>query len=932
MQDLKLAWMENEEHDEERFTIEVEKMHIGIAELVVMRGQTGAGKSSFLHALLGNMYPSNCKDVVVGGTVAYAGQQAFVLNGTIRHNIVLGKPFDQTKFDKVLTACCLRDDLDRFTLGADEVIGEKGVGLSGGQKARVALARAVYADADIVLLDDVFAALDSKVSRRVFDLVVLKLLKGKTRVIVTHNNDILHHPSVNKRLTIAQGVVTVEDLAPLEIKEVSLSIEDVELSLPSASLSPEDYTELKGPSQEEFTEIESETETETKITSTTTTINPMRKNHSYQYLQKTVSNDCDDDDNNTAVVDRQKEDRATGEIDKEVYTGYIKEMGGLRTIAFLCGIQIWWQILSVGADIFLSRWTAEGDSEQRENLRFNIALYSVLSIGSGLTVFIRTYTISAGGYKACKSLFDRMVVSLLYAPMAWLDNNPVGRILNRFSDDMSKIDLNLPFAVGSCFACLFSLAGTLVAVAVITRWLIFAVIPVGYIYLHIMRKYLRASREVQRMQQVAQSPVLSFMAEIMNGGVPVVRAFELEALFLAWNDSKVNEYSKMQFLVQACSSWFTIRVQCVGAVILLLICTLALSSNFVGPSATGLVISYGLSISDELQFAVMIISWFENSMICPERVEQYCAIPPEGTEEEKARYRVPELTLHSSPSPERVSSLERGVKNVDKIEWHISKGKLEFNNVYFRYQATDENYVLSNVSFYIEAGSKVGIVGRTGSGKSSLAMALFRVAELSGGRVCIDGTDVSTVDLVQLRTAIEIIPQNPVILKGTLRTNLDPFCTYTDLEIVHVVKKCRLLSIMSVEGPMQRDTPEVIEEEEGALRRLIHTDIEDGGENLSVGQRQVIILARAVLRGAKVLVCDEATANIDERTENHIQELISTEFSKSTMIVIAHRLKTILSCDKIIVMEAGKVAETGSPEELLAREASFFSKLASEHE
>lgn len=913
LRDIKLMWSSKAEHDydDAKFVLELKKMQFETAELVVVRGQTGAGKSSFLHALMGSMYPSSYRDIIVTGTVAYAGQQAFVINGTIRHNITLGRPFDQMRFNKVLTACCLHDDLKRFALGAEEVIGERGVGLSGGQKARVALARAVYADAAILLLDDVFAALDSKVSRKVFDMVVLKLLKGKTRLIVTHNNDILHHPSINKRVSAVRGAITVETLAPVDTTEVIQSIDDIEL-FEGAHFSSHDNIEQDISPSLESTEIDA---------SATPTTSLIRKNHSYKHLQDPEVVEIDNIE--IESIERHKEDRATGEINQEVYTGYIKEMGGLWTIVFLCGIQIWWQILSVGADVFLSRWTAEDNSAQQENLRYNIALYSVLSIGSGLTVFIRTYTISAGGYAACKSLFDRMVISLMYAPMAWLDNNPVGRILNRFSDDMSKIDLNLPFAVGSCFACLFSLAGTFVAVAVITRWLIFAAIPVGYIYLKIMRTYLRASREVQRMQQVAQSPFLSFISEVLNGGIPVIRALELEARFLAWNDSKVNKYSKMQFLVQGCSSWFTIRVQCVGALILLLICTLALSSNFVGPSATGLVISYGLSISDELQFAVMIISWFENSMICPERVEQYCSIPPEGTEEEKARYRVPELSSHSA-----LMLKHQNIPNT----WSIRKGDLEFSGVFFRYQVTDKNYVLSNVSFRIEAGSKVGIVGRTGSGKSSLAMALFRVAELSGGRVCIDGMDVSAVDLGRLRAAIEIIPQNPVILKGTLRTNLDPFQVYTDLEIMHVVKKCRLHLVLSVENLTQQNyIPEVIKDGDESLCRLIHTEIEDGGENLSVGQRQVIILARAVLRGAKILVCDEATANIDERTENHIQELINTEFSKSTMIVIAHRLKTILSCDEIIVMDAGQVAESGSPEELLATEGSLFSKLAAEH-
>ncbi len=928
--------------ERDSFSLSTPEFIVAPRDLVAVMGQTGAGKSSFISAVLGHMYldssgdsegyDNNSTPLKLHGTVAYASQQPFILNGTITYNITLGKTFEHSRFAKVVQACCLDRDFSLFAKGAETVIGEKGIGLSGGQRARVALARAVYADADIVLLDDVFAALDRTVGERVFDQVVLTLLAGKTRILVTHNNGILNHSAINKRVSIEHGKVVLENRG-YSVEEAAarsspggvavFSIDDVE----STETDHEEKNDLETVSVSSAVAKADESHT-------------FRRNYSFAVYRKELQgSDLNEEAKELPEVEgvknsdqdpEKREDRATGNISREVYMGYITEMGGWRTMAFLCGIQIWWQILSVGSDVWLSRWTSESDLTQRRDLTKNIVTYAVLSIASGLTVFIRTYTISSGGFQACKSMFMRMTEALIYAPMNWLDNNPTGRILNRYSDDMSKIDLNLPFAVGSCFACLFSLAGTFVAVSVITRWLVLASVPIGFVYFRVMNRYLRASREIQRMQQVAQSPVLSFMAEVVNGGVPSIRAFQLEPLFLTWNDQKVNEYGKMQFLAQACSSWFTIRVQMVGALILLAICLLAFSSvgAYIGPSFIGLVLSYGLSISDELQFAVMILSWFENSMVCPERVQEYTLIRPElDMDYQLSLFRIPEYSLTSTPALSSTAPLG---------EWKVSRGDVEFKSVYFRYQPSSSDFVLKNVDFKVDAGTKVGIVGRTGSGKSSLAMALFRIAELSGGQIIIDGTDISTLNLHDLRSNIEIIPQNPVILKGTLRTNLDPFKTYTDAEIMEAIKKCSLGTVMATgdtDLPSTSDlgvSRSVEKREAETLRHLIEYEIDEGGENLSVGQRQCIILARAVLRGAKVLICDEATANIDEKTESLIQNLIDVEFRASTMIVIAHRLRTIMACDRILVMDQGEVVEFASPQALLENKDSYFSSLAAE--
>ena len=985
--------------------------------LVCISGKVGTGKSSILSAILNEMYsyPDIVDNDTAGdvaydsgggddndgggggggahhhgsihtyGSIAYCSQTSFVMNDTLLNNILMNKPLDHNRLYLTLQACNLLHDLNDIPGGIRAYIGEKGIGLSGGQKARVALARCIYANSDILLLDDVFSALDHGVACHVYEnaLKNMNLAGARTRVLVTHNPDFIADPDVDVNIHIENGHVEVKmrdsngdshaGSGTINHNESdddrNISDKDEEYHIPGML----DEDEEDVPLSPLIDGVENESENDN-----TSAPGRLKRNHSFAGRLVVMDGDIsrpesdypidptkvsDNSDvtheknlHGTGSNDSKHEQRATGSIGRNVYLTYIDKMAGScfqnngwKLLMFLTIVQLTWQSLSVGSDLFLSYWTNQDEATQREEVVSYIWIYSVMSMGSGLIVFVRTFTISISGYNAGKQLFEDMLNSILEAPQYWLDVNPTGRIMNRFSDDQSKVDTNLPFAVGSCFAVCFGVGASMIAVTVITKYLLILLIPVGYVYFTIMGFYLRASRELQRMSQVAQSPILSLVNQSLEG-LSVINAYQYEDHFLELHESKLDLYSTMTWNSQVCSGWFVLRIQAIGALIIFAICFLSFSSVFgmrMNASLIGLSISYGLNVCDELQWVVMILAWCEIQMVCPERILGYCGIPPENTPEQKVLFRTDpgleqsqgshgskdgcEGDIELSPMT-TIDPLGLGTPPVPTAEGWVKKGNLTFHNVYFRYQPTSSSYALENVSFKIHAKQKIGIVGRTGSGKSTICMALFRIAELTSGSIFIDDHDISNMSVYTLRQAIEIIPQQPVMLSGTLRYNLDPFGKYTDIELMEVVKRCHLDDILSNNTGIERTMSKGSKMDLQALNKndnsenmttvnqgddcadILDYHIMGGGRNLSVGQRQCVILVRAIIRQSKILLLDEATANIDVHTEALMQRIIDSEFKNSTMITIAHRTSTLAKCDKIVRMAMGKVISIETPE------------------
>lgn len=877
-----------------RFILRLPQYKIQPGDLVFIKGKIGSGKSSFLSAILGEMYASNYPATIYpsssniyssikilgsNSSVSYASQQAWIQHMTVKENILFESAYNETRYQRVVDACALIDDFLELPNYDETMIGEKGLNLSGGQKARIALARAVYANSDIILLDDVLAALDPKVGNKVFQKCILELLRGKTRLIVSHNEELWKHQGINVLITFGS------DEEQVHIARHSSASDKPAISSPTAfskSVSIDDVEYIMSskylPRQCIPGYFDSETVGNIDLSTGPRDLS-YKKNYSF------VGNHSDHDSSISEMLysksknksdNRQtmtyEEDRSYGAVNSQVYKSYIDAMGGWRIVGFLCIVQSVWQCLSVSSDIYLSHWSKENDVQQERYLDQNLVIYSVLTLGSGLVVLVRTMTVSTAGYYAAKSLFERMLGSLINAPSNWLDRNPSGRLLNRMSDDQAKVDCALPFAFGSVFATGFSLAGDLLAVMGITRYLVIVMIPIGYIYSRLTAIYLRCSRDIQRLMSLSQSPILTYISEISDGLV-VVRAMGSKAIEFVTvrNQNLVDENCRMAHLVMASSCWFTLRIQVTGTIILFFIIIISFScKSFISPGLLGLSISYGLSLSNSLQSLIFNVAWFENSMICPERIVEYINIPQEGTPSQKS--------LFLEDAAEDVVDMSKGIKNninnVEKIDRESQSssswsphGSIRYDQVRFRYQPGNTisslhcidiqnltnlfflggELVLKNVSFNIPAGSKVGVVGRTGSGKSSLIMSLFRIAELSGGAIYIDGINIQIIQLKVLRSNIEIIPQNPVLFKGRLRLCLDPLQRFSDHDIWNAMKKSSLDTVLFNTDSNREGGSKV-----RFVSNYLEYELAENGGNLSVGERQMVVLTRAILNGAKV--------------------------------------------------------------------------------
>ena len=510
----------------------------------------------------------------------------------------------------MITACSLLTDLRELPAGDLTEVGEKGFSLSGGQKARIALARAVYSDdCDVLLLDDVLSALDTVVAQHVFEECIVKLCRHKTRVLVTHKEELLSHPSVNGLLRIDAGMIAYEKLADSTVKHV---LEPDSLTENSESDAPQAerlyWTSLRNAEMH-------------RVIPT--------------YGKQELSGQSSLGGSGAKIT--KEEDREQGSVSLRVYSHYFEALGGWRLFAFLVVVQITWQFLMVGSDLYLSSWSTETGPEQAKDLLSNVLCYAVLALGSGVMVLVRSLTVSFAGYYAAKLLFEQMLASLLAAPMAWFDQNPSGRILNKCGDDQSKVDVTLPIAIGSVFSIGFSLLGDLLSVVVITRYLVVGLLPVFVVYVYVTRRYLNISRELQRMTSLSQSPMLTFLSETVHG-TSLIRAFGANNLaqFQRENDGLIDTNNAVMYLSNGLAAWFMLRIQIIGTVILLFISILIfLGSSYLSPGLAGMCLSSGLSLTSSLQSIVWMLSWLENMMVAPERLQQYIDVLPEGTEQQK---------------------------------------------------------------------------------------------------------------------------------------------------------------------------------------------------------------------------------------------------------------------------------------------------------
>uniref|UniRef100_A0A4W4ERU3 ATP-binding cassette, sub-family C (CFTR/MRP), member 3 n=1 Tax=Electrophorus electricus TaxID=8005 RepID=A0A4W4ERU3_ELEEL len=816
--------------------------------LLAVVGHVGCGKSSLVSALLGEM--ENLEgEISVRGSVAYVPQQAWIQNATLRDNILFGKPYVEQKYRCVLNACALTPDLDVLPGGDQTEIGEKGINLSGGQRQRVSLARALYSEADIYLLDDPLSAVDAHVAKHIFDNVIGPegALRGKTRILVTHGISFL--PQVDNILVLVEGTVSEMGSYQDLLKQNGAFAEF-----------------LRNYSLEDIIEDDDNPKA----------MSVRRRRCSERRHGELVQ------EKKKVQVEKliQAETAETGRVKFSVYWDYAKAVGPLLSL-FICFLYAGQSAAAIGANIWLSQWTNDADdSARQENVHMRVGVYAALGISQGTMVMFSSFTLALGKIQAARKLHQGLLDNKFHTPQAFFDTTPIGRIINRFSKDIYVIDEALPSTVLMFLGTVFASLATMIVI--ISSTPIFSVVvgPLALIYFFVQRFYVATSRQLKRLESVSRSPIYSHFSETITG-TSVIRAYGRNGDFVLMSDMKVDENQKSYYPGIVSNRWLGVRIEFIGNCVVLFAGLFAvLGKEKLSPGLVGLSVSYALQVTMSLNWMVRMTSDLESNIVAVERVKEYSETPSE--------VQAPWEVENKKPPN----------------EWP-PEGNVEFADYSVRYREGLE-LVLRNISLKVKGGEKIGIVGRTGAGKSSMTLCLFRLLEAASGEIIIDGVKIAEIGLHDLRSKLTIIPQEPVLFSGTLRMNLDPFEKYSDDDIWNVLKLSHLHKFVSNQ-PAKLDL-----------------ECSEGGENLSVGQRQLVCLARALLRKSRILILDEATAAIDLETDDLIQSTIRTQFEDCTVFTIAHRLNTIMDYTRVLVLDKGQIAEFDTPTNLIAQKGIFY--------
>ncbi|CAD1785487.1 similar to Saccharomyces cerevisiae YGR281W YOR1 Plasma membrane ATP-binding cassette (ABC) transporter, multidrug transporter mediates export of many different organic anions including oligomycin [Maudiozyma barnettii] len=830
-------------------------------EFVMITGPIGSGKTSLLNALNGTMNKTK-GSVYVNGSLLMGGYP-WIQNATVKGNILFGCPFNQTKYDKIIKACCLEDDMKILPAGDKTEIGERGINLSGGQKARINLARAVYRNEDIFLFDDVLSAVDARVGKTIMEECLCGLLSGKTRLLATHQLSLLER---------ADRVIVLDSDGSFEIGTVDRMKKENETLI----------NLLKFSSKSKETKKEN-IELNDMVIEELVNMNNMKGNDPNSQL----------DDGNLII----KEERAVNSIKFGIYKEYINsgigKAGGamILLLIFLIASTTFFGIFS---SVWLSYWTE--DKFSNRSTSFYMGMYSFFVFGSFIFMAILFTLICHIGIMASKKLNLKAVGRILHTPMSFLDTTPMGRILNRFTKDTDALDHEITDNLRLFLYQIGEVIGVCVMCIVYLPWFAIAIPFILMALVVITDHYQSSGREIRRLEAVQRSYVYNNINEVL-GGMETIRNYRAEARFQAKSDYLIDKMNEASYLYIAVQVWVAIFLDIVATAFALIITLLCVTRAFpISAGSVGVLLSYVLQLPSMFNNVLRAFTQCENDMNSAERLVEYATKVPL-----EAAYKRTDYTPNDS--------------------WP-QHGVIEFSNVFFAYRPGLPP-VLKNINLNITDGEKIGICGRTGAGKSTIMSALYRLNELNKGTIKIDGVDISKLGLYDLRRKLTIIPQDPVLFKGTIRKNLDPFGEYDDKMLWNALEKSGAieqeeLSDVKLETTNDKDTH--------ADMHRFHLDqvVEEEGTNFSLGERQVLALSRALVRQSKILILDEATSSVDYETDNKIQKRIVDAFSECTILCIAHRIKTILDYDRIIVMDKGEIVESNSPWKLYSNESSIF--------
>ena len=874
----------------------LENINISIktGSLTAVVGMVGAGKSSLISACLGDLSTTSGA-VSVEGSVAYVPQQAWIQNATLKDNILFGEVLNKESYDMTVNSCALSSDLEMLSGGDMTEIGEKGINLSGGQKQRVSLARAVYSNCDVYFLDDPLSAVDAHVGKHIFQHVIGPdgMLKNKTRVLVTHGISFL--PQVDHIIVVKDGKIneqgSFKELLDIKGDFAAFLLEYMSEESADGSLDEETKRQLH---QSLGTEISRHNFMENMLNEKKSTddnsvsvdneksFRRQKSNHPQKEKEETQEKDGKPPIDNKLI---ETETTETREVKKEVYWYYIRKLGWSGFLFVF--LNIIYKGSAVGTDYWLSVWTNNtlGDSSVPKYRDMYLGIYGVFGSILAFSGMILHVTLTYSTLGASRQMHKNMLDRVMRSPMSFFDTTPLGRIVNRFARDVDVCDNAFPNNIRYWLSVLVNFSFTILMIMSIIPIVISILLPTTIIYFIIQRIYIRTSRQLKRLETVSRSPIYSHFSETLNG-CSVIRSFNKESLFIREAEKKVDENQVCFYYSFVSSRWLAILIENIGNVITFMVAIFVLNSGGnVSPSEVGLLLVYALNITMALNYLVVSTADIETNIVAVERIMEYGSLLQEADWDSKDEH-------------------------LPAVGWP-DRGQIKFEKYDMRYRE-GMDLVLKCISCDIKAGERVGIVGRTGAGKSSLTLALFRLVESAGGKILIDDKDTAKIGLHDLRRQITIIPQDPVIFSGNIRRNLDPLDEYTDDQLWKSLQQSHLSSFISAK-------------EEG-----LEYVITEGGENLSVGQRQLLCLARALLKKTKILVLDEATAAVDLETDDLIQTTISTEFQGCTIFTIAHRINTIMEYDKIMVLDNGKIAEFDTVTNLLKCANGIFYSMAKE--
>ncbi|KAI5365489.1 putative AAA+ ATPase domain, ABC transporter type 1, transmembrane domain-containing protein [Septoria linicola] len=888
--------------DEERNVLHDINFSAHKGELTCIVGRVGAGKSSVLQTMLGDLYKIK-GEVVVRGSVAYVAQSSWVMNASVRENIVFGHRWDPQFYDKTIHACALTEDFASLPDGDQTQVGERGISLSGGQKARLTLARAVYARADIYLLDDVLSAVDQHVGRHIIDNVLgaQGLLASKTRILGTnaipvlmeaHFIALLKDGKIIERGTYQQLMAMKGEVAQL-IKTSSSDTDND--SRASGVESPYSESTVYEPDTPEDPEETAEAEDGlTQMAPIRPGGNgPMsaRKNSNLTLRRASTASfrgprgkmNDEEENKGNAKTKQSKEFSEQGKVKWDVYKEYAKNSNLIAVTIYMFTL-IGAKTAEIGGSVWLKQWSEANDkSGGNPNVTFYILVYFAFGIGSAVLVVLQTLILWIFcSIEASRKLHASMAHAIFRSPMSFFETTPSGRILNRFSSDIYKVDEVLARTFNMLFVNAARAMFTLVIICASTPVFIVLILPLGGLYWWIQKYYLRTSRELKRLDSISRSPIYAHFQESLSG-ISTIRAYRQTKRFSLENEWRVDANLRAYFPSISANRWLAVRLEFIGSIIILAAAGFAIisvtSGSGLSAGLVGLAMSYALQITQSLNWIVRQTVEVETNIVSVERVLEYARLPSEA----------PEVIF----------------KNRPPVSWP-SKGAVSFNNYSTRYRA-GLDLVLKNVSLNVKSHEKIGVVGRTGAGKSSLTLALFRIIEAAEGDVSIDNLSTSAIGLHDLRSRLAIIPQDAALFEGTVRDNLDPGHIHDDTELWSVLDHARLRDhIASMNGQLD-------------------ARVNEGGSNLSQGQRQLVSLARALLTPSNILVLDEATAAVDVETDAMLQTTLrSNMFKDRTIITIAHRINTILDSDRIVVLQNGSVKEFDTPAKLVQSKGLFY--------